>query len=275
MTTRPETPQNTYTHGHHESVLRSHRWRTAENSAAYLLPHLSAGQSVLDVGCGPGTITADLAERVAPGTVTAVEITAEALALAQDEVARRGTGNIRFAVTDVHALDFPDDSFDVVHAHQVLQHVADPVLALKEMRRVCKPGGVVAARDGDYGGFRWFPEVPALDEWLRLYQALATSNGGHPDAGRRLRSWALAAGFPEGGITASASSWVFAEQADRRWWAELWADRTTKSSTAAQYVEKGFAFAEDLDAVAAGWHTWAAQEDGWFNVVHGEIICVA
>src|SRR5690348_13442980 len=54
----------TYTHGHHESVLRSHRWRTAENSAAYLLPHLSSGATVLDIGCGPGTITADLAALV-------------------------------------------------------------------------------------------------------------------------------------------------------------------------------------------------------------------
>lgn len=275
MTTRPETPQNTYTHGHHESVLRSHRSRTAQNSAAYLLPRVVAGQSLLDVGCGPGTITADLAERVAPGTVTAVEVSAEVVAMAEEEVARRGIDNVRFAVSDVHALDFPDDSFDVVHAHQVLQHVADPVLALKEMRRVCKPGGVVAARDGDYGGFRWFPEVPELDEWLRLYQALATSNGGHPDAGRRLRGWALEAGFPEESVTSSASSWVFAEEAERRWWAGLWADRTTKSSTATQYVEKGFAHVEELDAVAAGWHTWAARRDGWFNVVHGEIICVA
>jgi len=280
MTTRPEVLdmqpfQNTYTHGHHESVLRSHRWRTAENSAAYLLPHISAGQSILDVGCGPGTITADLADRVSPGTVTAVEITAEALAIAQDEIARRGTPNVRFAVADVHALDFPDNTFDVVHAHQVLQHVADPVLALREMRRVCKPGGVVAARDGDYGGFRWFPEVPGLQEWLRLYQGLATSNSGHPDAGRRLRSWALAAGFGRDRVTAGASSWVFAEEADRRWWADLWADRTTKSSTAAQYVEKGFASVEDLHAVAEAWHTWAEQDDGWFNVVHGEILCVA
>lgn len=288
MTTRPETPQaathaaartatprNTYTHGHHESVLRSHRSRTAQNSAVYLLPRLSAGQSLLDVGCGPGTLTADLAERVAPGTVTAVEVSAEVVALAVEEAARRGLENVRGAVADVHALEFPDDSFDVVHAHQVLQHVADPVLALKEMRRVCKPGGVVAARDSDYGGFRWFPETPPLDEWLRLYQGLATSNGGHPDAGRRLRGWALAAGFTEEQVTSSASSWVFADAAERRWWAGMWADRTTKSSTATQYVEKGFASVEELDVVAEGWHTWAAQNDGWFNVTHGEIVCVA
>src|SRR6188472_2086916 len=64
---------DTYTHGHHESVLRSHEWRTAENSAAYLLPHLQPGMDLLDVGCGPGTITLDLARLVAPGHVVGVD----------------------------------------------------------------------------------------------------------------------------------------------------------------------------------------------------------
>src|SRR6187551_682481 len=103
----------TYTHGHYESVLRSHRWRTADNSAAYLLPHLSSGATVLDVGCGPGTITADFATLVTPGRVTALEVTADALDLARAEIAGRGLTNVDFAVGDVHALDFPDGTFDV------------------------------------------------------------------------------------------------------------------------------------------------------------------
>ncbi len=148
-----------YTHGHHESVLRSHRWRTAENSAAYLLPALTPDARLLDVGCGPGTITADLATRV--GSVTAVETAPAALDAARAVAAERGLA-IDFAVEDVHALSFADDSFDVVHAHQVLQHVADPVAALREMARVCRPGGIVAARDSDYAAFTWWPEVPAL-----------------------------------------------------------------------------------------------------------------
>ena len=167
-----------YTHGHHESVLRSHRWRTAANSAAYLLPSLASGMSLLDVGCGPGTITADLAALVAPGRVTAVEVAPEALELARTEVSARGQRTVDFVVSDVHALDFPDATFDVVHAHQVLQHVADPVAALREMRRVCKPGGTVAARDSDYAAFTWYPAVAALDEWLALYQTVARANGG-------------------------------------------------------------------------------------------------
>ncbi|MFD6993262.1 class I SAM-dependent methyltransferase [Streptomyces sp. NPDC059943] len=260
-----------YTHGHHESVLRSHRWRTAANSAAYLLPELRSGQDVLDVGCGPGTITADLAELVAPGTVTAVDAAADVLERAAETVAARDLDNVRFAVADVHALDFPDDSFDVVHAHQVLQHVGDPVQALREMRRVCRPGGVVAARDSDYGAFTWFPSSLELDGWQELYRRVARANGGEPDAGRRLRSWARHAGFTD--ITSTATAWCFATPEERAWWSGLWAERTTASVYAELAVRGGHATDERLTAIAEAWRVWGADPDAWFMVPHGEVLC--
>src|SRR6266849_2800773 len=118
----------TYTHGHHESVLGSHRMRTAENSAAYLLPYLRSGMSLLDVGCGPGTITHDFARRLAPGEVIGVD--REQAPLAEANALAAETSNLAFAVGDVYALDFVDASFDIVHAHQLLQHLTDPVAAL-------------------------------------------------------------------------------------------------------------------------------------------------
>lgn len=262
-----------YTHGHHESVLRSHRWRTAENSAAYLLPHLRPGQALLDIGCGPGTITLDLAERVAPGRVTAVEVTATALDLARAEADRRGVTTVDFAVSDVHALDFPDDTFDVVHAHQVLQHVTDPVRALREMRRVCRPGGVVAVRDADYASFTWYPEPPELDGWKALYRRTARANGGEPDAGRRLLAWANAAGF--GTVTPTATAWCYATPTDREWWGGLWADRILHSDLARSVLATGTATEADLRRISDAWRTWAAEDDGWFAVVNGEILARA
>jgi SAM-dependent methyltransferase len=262
-----------YTHGHHESVLRSHRWRTAENSAAYLLPHLRPGMSLLDVGCGPGTITADLAARVTPGRVTAAERTEEALALARAEAAARQQQNIEFVVSDVHALDFPDDTFDIVHAHQVLQHVTDPVRALREMRRVCKPGGIVAARDSDYAAFAWYPALPELDEWMDLYQRVARANGGEPDAGRRMLAWAHAAGLTE--VAATSSTWCFATPEDREWWGGMWAERILKSDMARQAIDSGAASEVDLGRISEGWRGWTAAADGWMSLLHGEIRCRA
>lgn len=262
---------NPYTHGHHESVLRSQRWRTAENSAGYLLPWLTPGMTMLDIGCGPGTITVDLATRISPGHLTAVEITDEALSLARDEATTRGQHNIDFAVADVHALDFPDDVFDVVHAHQVLQHVADPVRALREMRRVCRPAGVVGVRDADYAAFTWYPLLPELDEWLALYQQAARANNGEPNAGRRLLSWARAAGFTD--ITCTASTWCFATAPDRQWWGGLWSERIVRSALAQQLVSTGLATPDDLHRISSAWLRWACDPDAWFAIPHGEIIC--
>ncbi|XVV14391.1 class I SAM-dependent methyltransferase [Actinoplanes sp. CA-131856] len=260
----------TYTHGHHESVLRSHRWRTAENSAAYLLPHLSSGVTVLDIGCGPGTITADFAALVTPARVTALEVKEEALDLARAEIARRGLANVDFAVGDVHALDFPDASFDVVHAHQVLQHITDPVAALREMRRVTRPGGVIAVRDSDYRAFAWYPELPELDEWMALYQRVARGNGGEPDAGRRLLGWAHAAGLAD--VTATSSTWCFATQEDRDWWGGMWADRILKSDMAATALRTAAATEADLARISEAWRAWSADPDGWMSLLHGELI---
>jgi ubiquinone/menaquinone biosynthesis C-methylase UbiE len=257
----------TYTHGHHESVLRSHTWRTAANSAGYLLGRLDPGMSLLDVGCGPGTITADLAGRVRH--VTAIDTAADVL----DQAARRAPGNVTFAVGDVHALAFADGTFDVVHAHQVLQHVADPVGALREMRRVCRPGGIVAARDSDYQGFTWYPELPELDEWLALYRRVARHNGGEPDAGRRLLSWARRAGFAD--VTATSSTWCFATPEDRAWWGGMWAERIRDSAIAGHALAAGFAGGDQLDRISAAWLAWADAADGWLSIVHGEILCRA
>lgn len=259
---------STYTHGHHESVLRSHRWRTAENSAAYLLPRLSPEQRLLDVGAGPGTITLDLAGRVAQ--VTATEIGEAELELSRQAAETGGVTNVDFRVEDVHALSIEDAAYDVVHAHQVLQHVKDPVQALREMRRVTKPGGIVAARDSDYAAFVWWPESAELTEWLRLYRRAARANGGEPDAGRRLVSWARAAGFDD--IEATSSTWCFSAPEDRAWWGGMWADRFTDSAVARQLVDSGDATTADLARVAGGWRSWAEAEDGWFSVLHGEIL---
>jgi SAM-dependent methyltransferase len=263
-------PPTTYTHGHHESVLRAHRWRTAGNSAGYLLPHLRAGMSLLDVGCGPGTLTADLAAAVFPGRVTAVERAPAAAGLARAEARQRNQPNVGVALADAHRLPFPAGAFDAVHAHQVLQHLADPVQALRQMRRVCAPGGIVAVRDSDYAAFAWYPPVPELTEWLALYRRVARANGGEPDAGRRLLRWARAAGFDQ--IAAGSSTWCFATPQDRAWWGGLWADRVLASDFARHALAAGAAEA-DLHRLAAGWRSWAAAGDGWFSLLHGELVC--
>jgi SAM-dependent methyltransferase len=264
-------PTNRYTHGHHESVLRSHRWRTAENSAAYLLASLHPGLDLLDIGCGPGNITLDLASRVRPGRTVGIDAASAAIDAARAAAREAGIADVEFEVGDVYALPFADGSFDVVHAHQVLQHLADPVAALREVRRVGRADGVVAVRDSDYEAMTWYPESPGLTRWLDLYRTVARRNRAEPDAGRSLLHWAHAAGFSD--VVSSASAWCYATPDDRAWWGGLWADRVTQSSLGDQAVEHGLATRADLDDLAGAWRAWAADPDAWFAVLHGEILC--
>jgi SAM-dependent methyltransferase len=260
----------TYTHGHHESVLRSHTWRTAENSAAYLMPHLRPGLTVLDVGCGPGTITADLAQLVAPGRVIGLDASPDVIAQAESHAAERGVHNAEFEVGDLFDLHYDDATFDVVHAHQVLQHLADPVAALVGLRRILLPGGVLAARDSDYSAFTWAPADPLLDRWRELYLAVTARNGHDARIGPSLLGLAHSAGFAD--ITVSSSAWTFADPGSRQWWGGLWADRVRYSRFAEQAVDYDMSSTEELEDIARAFLRWAASPDGVFVTPHVEVL---
>ncbi len=262
-------PPDDYAHGHHDSVLRSHGARTVANSAAYLVPHLATGARVLDVGSGPGSITIDLARRVAPGAVIGIEpvlaVVEKATAAIPDEV-----DNLTFETGDVYALDQTDASFDVVHAHQVLQHLREPIAALREMRRVLRPGGVLAVRDADYGGMVWAPEKPALTRWMSIYQSIGARLGVDPNAGRHLLGWTMAAGFER--IEPAASAWTYATPDQRRFWAGTWAERAVASDFASHAVEMKLATEADLLEISEAWRSWEHEPTGFFLIPHTEIL---
>ncbi len=259
-----------YTHGHHESVLRSHTWRTAQNSAGYLLEHLRPGQDLLDVGCGPGTITVDLAALVAPGRVVGIDRSADVVDDADALAHMREASNLTVSTGDVYTLELDGAAFDVVHAHQVLQHLSDPVAALREMRRTLRPGGLVAVRDADYGAFVWSPEDPLLTRWVELYHQVTARNRAEADAGRHLPGWVRAAGFED--LVVTTSTWTFADPESHAWWGGLWADRITSSAFGEQAVAYALSNADELDRLAEAWRGWSSSEDGVFVVVHFEVL---
>lgn len=259
-----------YTHGHHAAVLAAHSARTAQNSAAFLLAHLRPDHHVLDVGCGPGSITVDLAELVPQGHVTGIDAVPGVLDQGRAAAQARGVTNITFEPADTYALPYPDNAFDVVYAHQVLQHVARPVEALREMHRVLRSGGLVAVRDSDYSTMVHAPHDARLDRWLQLYFQVARSNGGEPNAGRFLRGWVQQAGFVYEVTTASA--WCHANAEATTTWGHQWAARVSESAFAEQALSMGAATHAELADLADGWRTWAARPDAFFAFLHGEVL---
>jgi ubiquinone/menaquinone biosynthesis C-methylase UbiE len=264
------SPADRYTHGHHPSVVSQHARRTAEVDAAYLLPRLRPGMRLLDVGCGPGSITVGLARAVAPGETVGVDLVAEVIEEARARGVEAGIESLRFETADAYALDFAGGSFDVVHAHQVLQHVARPVEALREWRRVLRSGGLVAVRDADYGTMTHWPPSPQLDRFFALYREVTMRNGADANAGRRLASWVREAGFVD--LEVSATTVLFSTPEAISNWGLSWADRSLHSSVATQAVEYGLATRAELEAIAQGWRAWVASPDAFFMYVNVEVI---
>lgn len=263
----------TYVSGHHSSVLRSHTWRTAENSAAYLIPHLQANYKLLDVGCGPATITLDFAQLLTDGEAVGIDTSSAVIDQAITSAAERGVHNASFHVGDI--LDspsaFPDGSFDVTHAHQVLQHVQDPVKAMSELRRISR--NIVAVRETDFSSAAWYPLLPGLEEWRQLWIKVNRAGGLDPDMGRRLLSVAMQSGFERQQITSTASTWCYTTAEEREWWSSLWAERLMQSDFARSALKSELASKADLERMADAWKAWGAAEDAWFVFLHGEVIC--
>lgn len=193
----PDSPSGSYTPGVGAGAVAFMAERTVHTHAAYAVAHLESGMSVVDVGCGPGTITVGLAARVAPGPVLGIDRSGAQLAGARALARQLALGNVRFVEASCDRMPLEDNSVDFAFCHALLEHLDDPVRALTEMRRVLRPRGRVAVCSPDWGGFILSPPTPAVEEAVRAYTALMERNGGDPHAGRRLVSHLRQAGFSE------------------------------------------------------------------------------
>jgi hypothetical protein len=116
----------------------------------------------------------------------------------------------------------------------------------------------------------WHPADRWLERWVQVYAGIVRANGGEPHAGRTLLAWAHAAGLRE--VATTASSWCFATPAERQWWAGSWAARVTSPSFAEQAGAHGLAGPGELGQIADAWRRWADADDGWFGMLHGELL---
>ena len=256
-----ETPQDRYTHGHHESVVRNHARRRAEVDAWFLLPRLSAGMSLLDVGCGPGTITVGLARAVAPGEVTGIDLSEDVLAQAREHAESEAVDNLTFEFGDVYQLDYEDGVFDIVYANQLLQHLTDQPRALREMRRVLKPDGLLTVRDTDYATMAPWPKFPEFDEWSRLYHSVAYHNNAEPDAGRQLTRWVREAGFADYELHPNV---MVMDGEEARQWGSMWSQRILLSNVGHDALAYGLAEQADLERISKAWTAFSESEWPFF-----------
>jgi len=272
-------PHSTYLSGYKPKATQHHEWRNAENSAAHLLPILidkaskKPNLSLLDVGAGSGTITASLAKHMPQGRVVATDISDEILHKALLHADSVGVHNIVTQQANVFELPFDVETFDIVHASQILAHLNDPITAIKEMVRVAKKnGGVVALRESDLRAWSFYPEYPGMRAMNEMLCAAHKANGGNVTAGTQLVSWAMKVGVRREQIKASAGSWCYSTREEREVWGGTMVDRCQSGSTREKAIELGIASEVQLEEMAEGWEKWIQAEDGWFGCLQGEAI---
>jgi len=191
-----------YTPGYSAPILSFMEQRTAETHAAFFLPRLMPGWSLLDAGCGPGTITLGLARTVAPGLVTGIDVEDSQFAKSREQAEREAL-NVEFRKASVYQLPFQDHCFDAVFSHALLEHLSDPVAALAELRRVLKPEGLIGIRAGDLGGILIDSESEGPAQGLAAYLAKRETNCGDIQVGRKLGRLLRKAEFTLERMTAS------------------------------------------------------------------------
>ncbi|PTB61865.1 S-adenosyl-L-methionine-dependent methyltransferase [Trichoderma citrinoviride] len=272
-----------YARGHSDYTIATHLRRKAETDAAFLLPYIKLTDHILDVGCGPGTITTSLAKYAPQGTTIGVDISPDVLQKAKtlaDEsgVPSQGPGSVSFEEGNVvDGLPYPDNTFDVVFSSQVIGHLPPPDMplrALAEMRRVLKPGGILATRDGM--GHHFYPQSLDLDRLWGENQ-LRASRRGAPETdptATMMPALLRRAGFDADGgkVRVGASASVFSEPEARQRLAWRADGQLQKGDPFYQtWVDAGISEEEiqqTLDAI----RKWAETEDAWLVILQSEML---
>jgi SAM-dependent methyltransferase len=189
--------EETYTLGYSDTALGFVSRRTLESHGAFFIPYLHQGMKVLDCGCGPGSITFGIAARIDSGSVVGVDMDESQVRLATANAAARGASNVSFRTASAYGLPFADASFDAVFSHALLEHLSQPVKALREFQRVLRPGGVAGVCAPDWGGFLCSPPTQEIQAALRAHNEIQNRNGGDTLVGRKLLGMMLEAAYIE------------------------------------------------------------------------------
>ncbi len=244
-----------YTLGYSSQTIQWLQRRTAAREAGFLLPHLSAGMRLLDCGCGPGSITAGLAEAVAPGQVVGVDIEPSQYESVWSQAAKRPEISLHFAVADVYSLPFVANFFDAAFLHNVLSHLQRPLEVLKGIYRLLSPGGVIGISHPDFSGQLISPSDPLLDRGHELYWRLVEHNGGNPAIGKHQRALLHEAGFVR--VEAVAKYSTVGTQDGARMRGESGGRLSDGSNIAQQMIDLGWTDRSELDRIIAAWQKWS------------------
>ncbi len=204
---------------------------------------LRPGMKCIDLGCGGGEVTFEIARLVEPGgSVTGVDMDEVKLGLARKAAVERGVGNVEFLAGNVNEWHEPN-AYDVVYARFLLQHVSQPVNVLRRMWAAVRSGGRVIVEDPDFDGWCCHPPNAGFDFFVRAYAEVIRRRGGDHASGRKMYQYFLEAGIPAPQVALVQSVAVSGEGKELAW--------STLDATGEAIVSEGVATSGELAAALA------------------------
>lgn len=187
---------NDYVHGYSEE--EASRLVDQANTLANLMHEdtkYSAGSKVLEAGCGVGAQTVMLAKNSPDAQITSIDISEDSIRQAKDLVEQSGFSNVEFQKANILDLPFEDETFDHIFVCFVLEHLNDPIAALKSLIRVLKKNGSITVIEGDHGSCYFYPETKeAIKAWECLIECQKRLNC-NPMIGREIYPLLKNSGF--------------------------------------------------------------------------------
>jgi ubiquinone/menaquinone biosynthesis C-methylase UbiE/acyl carrier protein len=222
--------------------------------ALYRRLGLQDGMTVLDCGCGPGYLLEKLLALYPSLWGTGIEIDSHLVEIAKKNVAANYSNRTAIFQQSINKLQLPDNSFDFVIARLVLEHLPDPMPALREVLRVLRHGGQAVFIDNDFDLHeRTWPDSPALGEFYDAYRRARRSEGGNPCIGRQLPVLMSSAGFSSVDLhLLAAHSRVIGDSAFLK---------AEGSGIPAQLVKTGHLASDSLDRIASQWRSMLTSQD--------------
>jgi ubiquinone/menaquinone biosynthesis C-methylase UbiE len=197
------------------ALLARTRW--ADTAALLVRAGLSSGMRCIDLGCGGGHVTLEIARLVAPeGSVVGVDMDEVKLDLARQAAAEGGLANVEFRQLNVREWDEPG-SYDAVYSRFLLQHLSEPVDLLGRMWAAVRPRGVLIVEEADFDGWCCDPANEGFDFFVRAYREAITRRGGDSAFGRKLHGGFLAAGIPAPEVGLVQPVWTGGEGKTLAW----------------------------------------------------------
>ncbi len=186
----------TYVHGYHQR--EQVRLQDQASTLVELLHSDTVypdGSRVLEAGCGVGAQTVTLAGKNPGAAITSVDISAGSIAEARGKIRKAGYTNVVFEQGDIFHLPFEPGSFDHIFVCFVLEHLAQPIKALRSLESFLKTGGTITVIEGDHGSAYFHPDNESVRKAIQCQVELQKRAGGNANIGRELYPLLQAAGF--------------------------------------------------------------------------------